>query len=93
MRCSQPPRNSNPVPSAISSRDTCRRIPKGRKLGSNPRPASILALAGDAKRGEALFFTKDLKCATCHKIGDEGTAVGPELTAIGKTPFAGRTTR
>lgn len=59
--------------------------PRGRKLGSNPRPASILALTGDAKRGEGLFFAKDLKCANCHKVGDRGTAVGPELTAIGKT--------
>ena len=44
-----------------------------------------MRLAGDARTGEALFFTKDLKCATCHKVGDKGTAVGPELTAIGKT--------
>jgi putative heme-binding domain-containing protein len=59
--------------------------PKGRKLGSNPRPATILSLKGDATKGETLFFAKDLKCATCHKVGDRGTAVGPELTAIGKT--------
>jgi putative heme-binding domain-containing protein len=59
--------------------------PKGRKLGSSPRPSSILTLTGDAKRGEAVFFTKELKCAECHKVGDRGTAVGPELTAIGKT--------
>lgn len=59
--------------------------PKGRRLGSNPRPASILGLTGDAKRGEAVFFTKELKCAECHKIGDRGTALGPDLTAIGKT--------
>ena len=59
--------------------------PKGRKLGSNPRPSAILSLTGDAKRGEALFFAKDLKCATCHKVGDRGTAVGPELTSIGKS--------
>ena len=59
--------------------------PKGRKLGANPRPASILALAGDTKNGETLFFAKDLKCATCHKVGDRGTAVGPDLTTIGKS--------
>lgn len=59
--------------------------PKGRKLGPNPRPSTILALTGDAKKGEELFFTKDLKCTNCHKIGDKGTAIGPELTAIGKT--------
>jgi putative heme-binding domain-containing protein len=59
--------------------------PKGRRLGSNPRPASILTLTGDAKKGEAIFFDKESKCANCHKTGDRGTAVGPELTAIGKT--------
>lgn len=59
--------------------------PKGRKLGANPRPASILALKGDARSGEAIFFDKEMKCANCHKIGDRGTALGPDLTAIGKT--------
>jgi putative heme-binding domain-containing protein len=59
--------------------------PKGRKLGSNPRPASILSLTGDAKKGEAIFFDKEMKCANCHKVGDKGTALGPDLTAIGKT--------
>jgi putative heme-binding domain-containing protein len=59
--------------------------PGGRKLGSNPRPASILALTGDTKNGEALFFNKEMKCASCHKVGDKGTALGPDLSAIGKT--------
>lgn len=59
--------------------------PKGRKLGANPRPESILKLTGDAKNGEAIFFNKDTKCANCHKVGDRGTAVGPDFTAIGKT--------
>ena len=59
--------------------------PKGRKLGSNPRPASILALKGDANGGEALFFQKELKCANCHKMSDKGVSVGPDLTKIGAT--------
>jgi len=59
--------------------------PKGRKLGSNPRPQSILALTGDAKNGETLFFNKEMKCVNCHKVGDKGVALGPDLTAIGKT--------
>ncbi len=59
--------------------------PKGRRLGANPRPGPILALLGDAKKGEVLFFNKELKCATCHKVGDKGTALGPDLTTIGKT--------
>lgn len=59
--------------------------PKGRKIGTSPRPAALLALAGDAKKGEELFFHKDLKCATCHKVGDKGVALGPDLSTIGKT--------
>jgi putative heme-binding domain-containing protein len=63
--------------------------PKGRKLGSSPRAASILRLTGDPKRGEAVFFTKELKCAECHKVGDKGVTLGPDLTAIGKTRTRG----
>ena len=56
-----------------------------RKLGSNPRPRSILALRGDAGRGETLFWSQAVNCGKCHKIGDRGTVLGPELTTIGKT--------
>jgi putative heme-binding domain-containing protein len=59
--------------------------PKGRKLGSSPRPASILSLKGNATFGEALYFHKELKCANCHKIENRGNAVGPDLTKIGAT--------
>ncbi|HVS38299.1 MAG TPA: hypothetical protein VMS17_22265, partial [Gemmataceae bacterium] len=56
-----------------------------RKLGSNPRPRTILSLSGDAGRGEKLFWSQAVNCGKCHKIGDRGTAIGPELTTIGKT--------
>ncbi len=59
--------------------------PKGRKLGANPRPAAILALTGEAKKGEVMFFDKEVKCANCHKIGDKGIAIGPDLSKIGGT--------
>jgi putative heme-binding domain-containing protein len=58
--------------------------PGERKLGSNPRPRGILALTGDAGRGEKLFWSQAVNCGSCHKIGDRGTAIGPELTHIGK---------
>jgi putative heme-binding domain-containing protein len=57
---------------------------EARKLGSNPRPRSILALKGDSARGEKLFWSPALNCGSCHKIGDRGTPVGPDLSAIGK---------
>jgi putative heme-binding domain-containing protein len=55
-----------------------------RKLGSNPRPRAILALKGEAGRGEKLFWSAALNCGTCHTIGGRGTAIGPDLSAIGK---------
>ncbi len=56
----------------------------GRKLGSSPRPRAILALRGDAGRGEALFWSQAANCGSCHTVGGRGTAVGPDLSAIGK---------
>jgi len=58
--------------------------PAARKLGSSPRPRTILALKGDVGRGEKLFWSKALNCGSCHKIGARGTEVGPDLSAIGK---------
>jgi putative heme-binding domain-containing protein len=57
---------------------------EGRKLGSSPRPKAILALQGDADRGEKIFWSQAINCAKCHKIGDKGTSIGPDLTTIGK---------
>jgi putative heme-binding domain-containing protein len=37
----------------------------------------------DAKRGAAIYARENLKCTTCHRIGDQGGRVGPNLTAIG----------
>ncbi|MCI0360364.1 MAG: PQQ-dependent sugar dehydrogenase [Planctomycetaceae bacterium] len=57
---------------------------KERKLGSSPRPRSILALHGDAGRGETMFWSSAVNCGRCHKIGDRGVKVGPDLSNIGK---------
>jgi putative membrane-bound dehydrogenase-like protein len=42
---------------------------------------SISALDADPGRGE-LVFTRS--CATCHKVGNKGNSVGPDLTGIAK---------
>ncbi len=55
-----------------------------RKLGSNPRPCAILALKGVSGRGEKLFWSQTVNCGSCHKIGDRGTPLGPDLSTIGK---------
>jgi len=43
------------------------------------RYQSAASLAGDAERG-AVVFKKH--CANCHRLGDEGHAVGPDLAAL-----------
>jgi putative heme-binding domain-containing protein len=57
---------------------------KERTLGSNPRPRAVLALSGNRRRGENLFWSQPVQCGRCHRIGDQGTPVGPDLSTIGK---------
>ena len=53
-------------------------------LGTSADPAAILALSGDASRGKRLFAeAAGLQCRNCHRIGETGKMVGPELTRIG----------
>lgn len=40
---------------------------------------SVLAMEGDAARGRTIFETN---CAQCHRIGETGFAVGPDLTTM-----------
>lgn len=40
------------------------------------RYSTALALGGDGKRGEAIF---EKNCANCHRLGEKGHAVGPNL--------------
>lgn len=42
-----------------------------------------LLTEGNAARGRDLFFAERTKCAACHRVGAEGRAVGPDLSAIG----------
>jgi putative heme-binding domain-containing protein len=39
--------------------------------------------SGDAKRGAAIFRRAELACVACHRIGNEGGAVGPDLNNLG----------
>jgi putative heme-binding domain-containing protein len=38
---------------------------------------------GDARRGAVIFGQSTSACLSCHKVGDRGGIVGPELTKIG----------
>ncbi len=56
-----------------------------KRLGSVVRPDQILSLPGDRTRGRRVFFdTAGVQCKSCHRVGQEGQEVGPELTTIGK---------
>ncbi len=39
---------------------------------------------GDALRGAAVFAAARSACLSCHRVGEHGGTVGPELTTIGK---------
>ena len=56
-----------------------------KRLGASVRPKDLLALKGDAARGRELFFnTTGIACKNCHRIGEVGSKLGPELTLIAK---------
>jgi len=56
-----------------------------KRLGSVVQPKQILSLPGDAARGKQVFHgTAGISCKNCHRIGQDGKEVGPDLTAIAK---------
>jgi len=56
-----------------------------KRLGSAVKSEAILSLAGDATRGRELFLNATgVACKNCHRIGQEGKPLGPDLTQIGK---------
>jgi len=56
-----------------------------RRLGAAVDPAEILALGGDVEAGRKVFFaTEAVRCRSCHQIGEQGIAIGPNLSRIGK---------
>jgi putative membrane-bound dehydrogenase-like protein len=54
-------------------------IAVGRRKDAVDRYMPALKLAGDAKRGKALF---EKNCATCHRLESIGSEVGPNLAAM-----------
>jgi putative heme-binding domain-containing protein len=45
---------------------------------------AALARAGDPLRGRKLFFdVEKSQCLKCHRLGEQGERVGPELTGVG----------
>ena len=42
------------------------------------------AVPSQTERGEALFFDAQHGCGNCHALKGKGTAIGPDLTGIGR---------
>jgi len=60
-------------------------LPRPPSLTAQPLPpaAELLKMAGDAKRGEAVFFREATQCAKCHVVNGRGQDFGPALSEIG----------
>jgi putative heme-binding domain-containing protein len=43
-----------------------------------------LAKRGDAARGRDVFASEKAGCIKCHRLGNEGGTVGPDLTGVGR---------
>lgn len=52
------------------------------RLGSKFDLNALLGLPGNAERGGALFRSMAMQCANCHRVGETGGQVGPDLTHI-----------
>jgi mono/diheme cytochrome c family protein len=46
--------------------------------------AQAAAVPSQTDRGEVLFFDAQQGCGTCHALKGKGTAVGPDLTGLGR---------
>ncbi len=46
--------------------------------------AQATAVPSQTERGEALFFDAQQGCGSCHALKGKGTAVGPDLTGLGR---------
>lgn len=56
-----------------------------KRLGRSIDPAAIFALSGDVDDGRALFLHQSgVQCRECHRVGEHGKEVGPNLDQIGK---------
>jgi putative heme-binding domain-containing protein len=52
------------------------------RQAGQPEPIPSLG-AGDARRGQAVFFAAKTNCASCHRAAGRGSSVGPNLSRIG----------
>ncbi len=48
-----------------------------------PSLDELMKLSGDPAHGKTVYLTQTATCTACHRIGDQGRDVGPDLTKIG----------
>ncbi len=54
-----------------------------KRLGTSMNTEALLSMKGDAEQGRELYFTSSgVTCRACHRIGQQGNAVGPDLSGI-----------
>lgn len=55
------------------------------RLGDQVKAETILAMTGDAARGERIFFESSAaQCKNCHSVRGQGSNTGPDLSQIGR---------
>lgn len=52
------------------------------RLGSNVDAGALLSIVGDPAQGEKLFAAGVGQCSQCHRIGNVGKEIGPDLSRI-----------
>jgi len=57
--------------------------PQGQNAQPLPPLEELMKQQGDAQRGAAVFARETSQCIQCHKVGDQGIDVGPNLSEIG----------
>jgi putative membrane-bound dehydrogenase-like protein len=68
-----------PTPIATTEATPAKVVDTPASGSSDPLIAQIAMLPGDERTGRTVFKTN---CSTCHRHGQQGTDVGPELTKI-----------
>src|SRR5262249_56352418 len=57
---------------------------KGSTVEHEQLTRAALIRTGNIERGQKLFFdAAKTQCVKCHRVGDQGERIGPELTGVG----------